>query len=287
MRTVSEHIADSLFNASANSDVSHALGWFFTPEPVFLAEGTNRIGLFGMGHMLMVAACLAVALLLARRYQHLPAGLKSGSPRRRQLLWMACVALGLLVFRDSIIAARGLMTPIFWPLHICNLCEYAMLAYTLHPRGKLSLRLGDLLFCWAFPASVGALLFPGWDYCPLLSCASLGGFAEHTLLLAFVLCMLSGNVYQPDWHRFWFPALVAAAGGLFFRMINPVWDTNFFFVTNPASSGAPFVWAESVFGDPGYLVFYLLAAIAIWLAAYGIWARFRRASQTPEETPAK
>ncbi|MBO4365382.1 MAG: YwaF family protein [Eggerthellaceae bacterium] len=280
MGEISEHITDSFLNAFASDDVTHALSWFFTPEPLFMAGGTDRFSQFGAGHLLMVATCLVVALLLARRYQHLPWGLENGSPRRRQLLWMACIALGLLAIRDAFMATRGLMEPVFWPLHICNFCEYLMLAYALYPHGKVGLRLGDLLFCWAFPGSIGALLFPGWRYCPLLSFASLGGFAEHTLLLAFALCMLSGNGYRPNWRRFWLPAIIAAAGGIAFRIINPMWNTNFFFVTNPESSGPPFVWAESIFGDPGYLVFYLMAAIAIWLAAYEIWNLFDRHRST-------
>ena len=244
---------------------------FFTPEPLFLSAGVERIQQFGIGHLAMVATCIALACALVLRYRKLPGGLERHSPRRRQLLLMAAISLGLLASRDITMVLRGLMMPVFWPLHICNFCEYFMFAYALHPHGELGRRLGDLLFCWALTGSLAAMLFPGWRYCPLLSYASIGGFAEHALLLAFSLCIVCGNDYQPNWRRFWFPALAATAGGLAFRMLNPLWGTNFFFVTNPESSGAPFVWAERTFEDPGYLAVYLLAAIAIWMASYGIW----------------
>ena len=262
--------------AVASGDAVTALGRFFTPEPVYLAQGYARFPLFSVGHLLMVAACFAFAMILLRHYQHLPSGMEAGSRRRRQLLAMAGTAVALLAIRDIVMTALGLMQPVFWPLHICNFCEYLALAYALHPHGKLGLCLGDLLFCWAFPGSIGALLFPGWTYCPLLSFASLGGFAEHALLLAFVLCMLSGGGYQPNWRRFWIPTVAALIGGCAFRLLNPLFGTNFFFVTDPAASGPPFVWAARTFGDPAYLAFYLLAAIGIWLVAYGIWQALNR-----------
>lgn len=253
-------------------DVQTALAAFFTPEPVFMDEGGLAAGgpgfaLFGTGHLLMLALCCLLIAVLVVRFMRLPEGVAWGSPRRRFLVSCACVPVALLASRDIALVACGLFIPVFWPLHICNFCEYLAVAFAL----SASERVGDVFYPWACVGGTGALLFPSWTYCPLASYASIGGFIEHALLVTMVICMVCGREYRPSYRRLWLPFVVAVAAGAFFLAFNPVFGTNFFFVTKPLPN-TPFEWAAAVVGDPGYLLPY--AALAL-----GAWALFVKAGR--------
>ena len=259
---------------AALGDVGDALAEFFTPEPILLERG-DGFSTFGPQHLAVIAACLVVFLVLVRRYRRLPAGLALGSPRRRMLLTTSIVPLVLLASRDVVLAATGLLSPIFWPLHICNFCEYMALLYALTCDSRVGEPMGEVLFAWGATGGLSALLFPGWSYCPILSYASLGGFAEHTLLLVSAWAPVVGGDFEPDVRRSWLPAVVALAAGALFRITNPIFDTNFFFVTQPLS-GTPFELFADLFGNPGFLVPYALCAYGVWLLWYALARRIRR-----------
>ena len=256
--------------------IGGALGWFFRPEPVWYHHWEGGFALFGAEHLACLAAAAALVAALLRRYRHLDA-------RRRlvQLRAMAGTAVGLVVSKDLVYVALGLFEPLFWPLHICNLCEFVALAYAVAPHSAFGRRMGDVLFCWGITGGLGALLFPGWSYyTPAFCYASVCGFAEHALILSCALCPLSGGDYAPRPRRVWFVVLVSAALGLLFRQVNPLWGTNFFFVTDPVSEGGPFPWLVATFGDEGFLVAYLVGATGTWSACYAVWALATRGRRT-------
>ena len=49
------------------------------------------------------------------------------------MLVVALVPLALLVGDDVLMASWGLFSPQWWPLHTCNMCEYLLLVYAIHP----------------------------------------------------------------------------------------------------------------------------------------------------------
>lgn len=250
--------------------LGEGLAWFLTPEPVLLARGEG-FATFGPQRLAVLACCLASFSLLLRRYCRLPAGLAPGSPRRRMLVATSVVPLALLASRDVALAADGLLVPIFWPLHVCNLCEYLALAYALTCDSGAGEPVGEVLFAWGATGGLSALLFPGWSYCPILTYASLGGFAEHTLLLVCAWAPVAGGDFSPSVRRSWIPALAALLAGALFRLANPVFDTNFFFVTQPLAD-TPFEAFADLLGNPGYLVPYALGAYGVWIAWYALAA---------------
>lgn len=261
--------ADAL--RSVAGALAEGLAWFLTPEPVLLERGEG-FATFGPQHLSVLACCLAAFLLLVRRYLRLPAGLALGSPRRRMLLATSVVPLALLASRDVVLAAEGLLVPIFWPLHVCNLCEYLAIAYALACDSRAGEPVGEVLFTWGATGGLSALLFPGWSYCPILSYASLGGFAEHTLLLVSAWAPVAGGDFSPSVRRSWIPALAALLAGALFRLTNPDFGTNFFFVTQPLAN-TPFELFADLLGNPGFLVPYALGAYGVWLAWYALAAR--------------
>ena len=251
---------------------------FFTPEPVLYHGHATGFALFGAGHVASLALSAALVATLVARYLRLPQAACDPSPaRRHQLLAMSGTAVAVLVAKDLWYVALGMFEPLFWPLHVCNLCELVALGHALSPTSRLGGRLADLLFCWGIPGCLAALLLPGWAYyCPAWSLASACGFVEHALVLSCALCVLSGGDYAPSPRRFWFPLATSIACGALFRAVNPLLGTNFFFVTNPTAAGGPGPWLLATLGDPGFLVGYLLLVAAVWAVAYGIWHAMAR-----------
>ena len=245
-----------------------------TPEPVLYHMRAPGFELFGPGHLISLTLSLAlIAITLTcylRQPTPAPSNLGSGT-RRRILVAAAVIPVALVAAKCATYLALGMFEPLFWPLHICNLSELLALGCALAPAGHLRTRLGDLLFCWGSVGCLGALLFPGWSwYCPAQTLASLCGFVEHALVLACLVCMLAEGDYQPDPCRVWFVLAVTVTCAAIARVANPLLGTNFFFVTNPAGAGGPFPWLVATFGNPGFLVAYLLLALALWGLAYAV-----------------
>lgn len=239
--------------------MGEALTYFFTPEPLFLAHPDGVVA-FSAVHLVTIAICALVIVCIVRAYVRLPHDFTPGSPRRRFLVVCSLIPVALLASRDIAMCAAGMMVPIFWPLHICNFCEYLAVAYALTG----SEAVGDVFYPWAMVGGIGALLFPSWmPYTPALTYASLGGFAEHALIVALALAIVIGGDFRPALRRLWRPTLAAVLAGGVFLLVNPLFNTNFFFVREPLA-GTPFELLANVFGAPGFLVPYLLADVILW-----------------------
>lgn len=247
---------------------------FLTPEPVLFHEHAQGFALFGMGHLVSLAVSALIIAFALRTYLSLPKSLDEGLSGQRRLALCAMSGTAVLIICGKCLsyAALGILEPLFWPLHICNLSEFVALGYALSPQSRTGKRLADLLFCWGISGCAAALLFPGWHgYCPAWSLASLCGFVEHALVLACALCSLVGGDYEPQPRRAWFVALVTVVCGAIFRVANPLLNTNFFFVTNPAGAGGPGPWLLATFGDPWFLLPYLVLAIGLWTTQFAVW----------------
>ena len=265
------------FNKSHPEKSSHMpkdLSDFLTPEPVLLRQGGPGFTIFGIDHLVLIVLSLAISFGIALWYRHLPAG-DVGSPSRKRralLLGASGTALAILLLKDVSYVLLGIFEPLFWPLHICNFCEYAAFVYALRPSSRWGSRAAQLLFCWGTVGLSAALFLPGWSpYCPAWSLASLCGFAEHALGFGCALCLLVGDDYRPRPRNAWFVLAASVVGGMSFRFLNPLLGTNFFFVTNPATVGPPGAMLIDLFGDPGFLWVYLLLAFCLWAMLYGIW----------------
>ena len=244
-----------------------AIDEFFIPEPVWYYGGGQGFALFGMEHLIALAACATLIAALAVRYRK-----ANAEDRVRQLRLIAVSAVMLLVAKDLSYIALGLFEPLFWPLHICNFCEYLAFVAAFWPDARVGKTARGVLICWGTLGCSGALPFPGWSYyTPALTWANVSGFAEHAFVLGYVVCMAAAREEGPSLRDVGFSALAALACGALARLVNPLLDTNFFFVTRPAIVGGPFPWAAAAFGEVGFLVAYLAAACAFWLALSLVW----------------
>ena len=222
---------------------------FFTAEP--LMEAGPGFETFGPGHLVSLALCVVGIALLVRTYVRLDPGLAWRMPRRRALLAIGGAMVGMRISHDVLCLAAGSFGAIWWPLHVCNLCELLCFAYALRPGRALGLATYGL----ALPSGTLALLFPGWTYCPLLTWASVCGFAEHACLVAFALMLACGGEVHPRLRDSGAPLGVLVCYLAATIPFNHAMGTNFGF-TNWPIPGTPLVAFARVCGTPGYLVPY-------------------------------
>jgi len=206
---------------------------------------------FGSAHVAWLVAVAMLDVLVVRGYCGLPRGTEKGSPRRRMMLVVALVPLALLVGDDVLMASWGVFSPQWWPLHTCNMCEYLLLVYALRPNRAT----GEVVFTLGLLGALLALVFPGWTNCAPYTYPCLCGFAEHGLLVAFVLMLLVGGDLHPRRKDLRISIAFVAAYLAVIYPLNKVLDTNFAFVSTPAY-GSPLMAVAAVFGNPGYLVPY-------------------------------
>ena len=242
------------------------LEYFFIPEPLWYVAGEG-FALFGPEHLVALVACAALIAALSVAYR-----MASNNGRKLQQRIMAGTAIGLLAMKDLSYVALGLFVPLFWPLHICNFCEYLAVVAAFWPGTRVGRAARGVLICWAALGCTGALLFPGWSYyTPALTWANISSFAEHALVLGCVVCMAAAREEGPSLTDVGASALAAVVFGALARLINPLLGTNFLFVTKPSTAGGPFVWLEQTFPNPWYLAAYLGIACAFWLALSLAW----------------
>lgn len=245
----------------------------FTAQPVLLDAfnhgETRGFAEFGAQHLAWLGVCMALIVGFTWRF----VSLRRHSARRA--LWllraMVFIMMACLVSEDALMIVAGMFWPAWWPLHLCNFAEFFCVGYAVYPNRVCR----ELLLSLGMTGSACAMLFPGWSYCPAYTWPVVCGFVEHALIFAVTLCALSDWRELPLWRDLGISVAFVIAYVVFFRWFNVTMGANFGFVTRPAE-GSPLVWGEQVFGNPGYLVPYLLALIgsmALFHALVELWRR--------------
>lgn len=223
--------------------------------------------LFGPVHLAWLAASCALIAFCVLHYR----ALATEKARKRMTYVVAIVPLILLASQDLGFIVTGTFTPNRWPLHSCNACEYLGILYAAWPAPWI----GETLFCLSATGAVCALLFPGWAWCLPLAWPVICGFAEHSLMLAFVLMKLSTGELRPSLKRLWQAVAFSSAYLVFCLLVNARFGTNFMFVSVPAE-GSPLEAFAQLFGWPGYLVPYALGILGIWVLMHKAYDRLHR-----------
>lgn len=243
-------------------------------EKIIVAEpllwGGTGFAMFGPWHLLWLAICAAVIVLLVHGYRSLPANDSWRGGRRWLVLLAAVVPNALLLWGDVIKVQTGTFSPNWWPLHLCNVAEYVCLWHALAPSRVTR----ELLLCFGLTGGLCAMLFPGWTYCPPYTLPCISGFLEHAFIFSVSLMALDDPRKAPRWRDAWISLAAAVFYLVVFRWFNGVFDTNFGFVTSPAV-GSPLAWWEDAFGNPGYLVPYM-ASFAVAVVLLHAWQERRR-----------
>lgn len=148
------------------------------------------------------------------------------------------------------------------PLHLCTMSVY-LAAYHALFGGELA---GQLLYAFAMPGAVCALVFPDWCGYPAFSFLSASSFLLHILLAVYPIMLTVGGDIAPDIRRA--PRLL----GILLTVALPVFifdratGTNYMFLNRPAPA-SPLEWFAAL-GRPGYLIGYIPLLAIVWGIIY-------------------
>lgn len=244
---------------------------FLTPLPVWDARGETLMPIFGTAHQLWLIICIGMVLLLVSGHRGLAPYPKA---QRRFELRVACAPAVLCAIHLGLMAAFGAFHPGCAPLHLCNLAEILAIAYALHG-DELT---GNVLYGIGIIGPLAALLFPGWTTAPAFSLPAVCGFAEHTLVISYVIMKLRDKSLRPTLEGIWQPLVFT---GIYVSAIYPFnkqWETNFAFVNWPLP-GTPLEMWEQMYGNPGYIACYALVFVLIEIALFYPWRKKTRQGQ--------
>lgn len=182
----------------------------------------------------------------------------------------AFTPLAVELLRSALFIAAGEYGVGRLPLHLCSMSVY-LAAWHAVFGGELA---GQLLYAFAMPGALCALIFPDWGGYPAQSFLSASSFLLHIFLAAYPIMLAVGGDLRPDIRRA--PAmlglLAAVAVPVFF--FDRAMGTNYMFLNFPAP-GSPLEWF-SFLGRPGYILGYLPLLAVVWGVIYAPFEIKRR-----------
>ena len=221
---------------------------------------------FGAGHLICLALCAGMGVLLCRAY--IRAGREKRIKIRRGAGWaiLACEALRL-----ALLIFQGAMDRYQLPLHLCSLAVFFTFWHSRRP-GEL---LGGFLYSTCMPGAVFALVFPDWTAFPIISCHSIVAFTVHGLIAVYPLMLVLSGDLRPTVRQL--PACFAILLGLAAAVyaVDRSISANYMFLLSPAA-GSPLEWFAALLGVPGYLLGYIPMLLLVWLILYLPFRKNRR-----------
>lgn len=133
--------------------------------------------------VLIIIAVVMAAVLI-------PVTLKADDKKTTTVL--RCLAISHLVLeviQDLLLVGENYDWEWMLPLHLCNLGIFVNLGAAFS-KGKARSILAEMSLMLIMPGALGALLFPDWNYRPLLNPITITIFTTHTILQLIPLIML-------------------------------------------------------------------------------------------------
>lgn len=217
----------------------------------------NGFSLFSATHLCWLAAAAILFFLAGRWYR----GADETARRRLRIL------IGILLICDELAKdlstlATGRFEWAFLPFHLCSINIFVILAHIVRPDDVKS----EFLYALCLPGALAALLFPSWSSLPAWNLMCIHSFSAHILLALYPILLLCGG-YRPHFSRLKpaiFPSLAIVC---VIFVLNKKLGTNFMFLNN-GGSGNPLAWAESILGNPGYLLALPVLIALVWAVMY-------------------
>ncbi|MCI7106338.1 MAG: TIGR02206 family membrane protein [Lachnospiraceae bacterium] len=234
------------------------LQYFFTYE----TEIPDGIGfaLFGFWHLLWLAAIALISILFLYAYAK-----GTGKKRRIFEYLISFSMIGWIVVRAIYIALIGEDFLYELPLHLCSMAGILCAIHCVTGWKWL----GQVLYAICLPGTTLALLFPNWNFYPVVHFITIEGFLFHVGIVMYVIALLYAHKIIPAMRKLWQVILFLVV------VVTPVYffdrhfGVNYMFVNQP-SAGSPLEWLESFMGNPGYLAGYaLLILLCIFLMDLG------------------
>ncbi len=222
--------------------------------------GNEGVGFkhFGPEHLCYIALGIAAIVLVCFRYS------RADDKTQRRMdktvgVWILAI---IYVLRYIYYFAVGADMVTVLPLYLCSIAGFLCMAHSFRPIEWA----GQVLYALCLPGTVFAVLFSDWTYFPAFSFVSLQGYVYHFAVPMYIIMQLISRRIIPDIRKVWTIAVFMAVIVPSVHYFNYRNGTNYMFLNYP-SPGSPLVPLADKFGNPGYILPYL---IGIWCIIIGM-----------------
>lgn len=246
------------------------LNYFFTYETK-IPDGVG-FTLFGPWHLLWLMLLVAGGILYVRRYK------KSSEQQQKHMeglvaasliLWIAIRMLYIVLIHEKMLYEL--------PFHLCSMAGI-LCAIHYFTNWKW---LGQVLYTICLPGTILALLFPNWNFYPVIHFITIEAFFFHIGIVLYVAGQLASHKIEPKLTRLWQVLLFLLAVVTPIYWFDKKFDVNYMFVNWP-SAGSPLVWLAEKMGNPGYLAGYaalVLLCMVLMDVGYFLWTTYAKNSR--------
>lgn len=229
---------------------------FFTTD--IELGGKIPLPLFGPIHLTWLILATLIFIAASTYYK------KLDTPKRLKMVqYIAYSILFLQLSRNLILMIRGYHRVSDIPLHLCGASVFISFIQSRRPSNILN----DAMFMLVMPGALAALLFPDWNIPIHFNFYYLHSWIIHILLVLIVVIQLAGQDIKPDIKNMKYVASALALYALPVYFINKTYGTNFLFINAP-SPGSPLEPLEALFGNPGYIIAFIVLVFMVWFLLY-------------------
>jgi len=227
---------------------------FFTNE----GTGTRGFELFDAVHCSWLAGIVLAAVVLCVIHHRL-----SARGRRIVQRFVGLITFAVYLVRQLILVILGDYDIFYLPLHLCGMSLYIEAVDCLFPNRFTR----ELCYAVCMPGALMGVLYANWGTLPLLNYISITSFFLHGMMVIYPLLAITSGDHRPSTRRllwcFGFLAVISVPVYFF----NRHFGTNYMFLAEP-SPGSPLEWFENWFGNPGYLLGFVIMIAIVWTIMY-------------------
>lgn len=232
------------------------LEYFFRYETeISPAESWQLYGPTHLGALALMAVCGA---FICYRYCRGTAAVRGHW--RKGLAW---AMIGLELFKDLELIVTGYFNVSYLPLHMCGISLFICLADAYCPTDAGR----QLLYALGMPGAMAALLFADWTIYPPGNFRFWQSFLTHMFIVVYVLMQMKAGELRPNPKTVWKCAVFLFIVVPPIYALNKYWNVNFMFLNTP-SPGSPLEPFAVWFGNPGYLIPFILLLFIVWVLMY-------------------
>ena len=158
----------------------------------------------------------------------------------------------------------------FLPFHLCNIGIFVNLAGAF-AAGKIQAFFAEVSLVLIMPGSLGALLFPDWNYRPFWSWLPMMCFFTHTLLVLIPLIFLRTGKCRVTFKHFWYSYAFLTPVVPLIYWFDIRFSENYMFLRYPVDD-SPLEWIYDLFGEPYYIPGLIVLLTAVLSAEYMIYS---------------
>ena len=217
---------------------------------------------FGIGHISFLAAITLIVIFAAL--------ISRKADEKATISTLRVLAVNHLVLeliQDAMLFI-GDDWEIRWllPLHLCNIGIFVNLAAAF-TKGRARTVFSEISVMLIMPGSIGALLFPDWNYRAITSPVSILCFTTHALLLLIPILMITKKICDIRLPHIIFPIGFLAVTTPPIYLIDKSLGVNYMFLQIP-SDDSPLSFIYDIFSAKYYVAGLFLLVTSILLIEY-------------------